>query len=226
MIVPIDIETIPQQPEAETKAAIAETIQAPAQMKKADTIAAWHAGEGSYAGQKEALIEEKYLQTALDGGAGEVVSICWMPGLENDPMGYVGGEMAERRLLLEFWNAFNASTDSLRKVPYFVGHNVAWDLRFLWQRSIILNAAPGFRIPINGRHGKDFFDNMQEWAGYRNFIKQDLLCSYLGIDIEGDPGLDGSQVYELYKAGKYSEIFGYNRVDVLKAARIYKRLNI
>lgn len=47
----IDIETIPQQPEAKTKAVIAENIKAPAQMKKPETISAWHNGEGSYAGK-------------------------------------------------------------------------------------------------------------------------------------------------------------------------------
>ena len=42
----IDIETIPEQPENEVKAEIAKTIEAPATMKKAETIEAWHNGEG------------------------------------------------------------------------------------------------------------------------------------------------------------------------------------
>ena len=40
----IDIETIPEQPEEAVKARIAETIKAPATMKKAETIAEWHNG--------------------------------------------------------------------------------------------------------------------------------------------------------------------------------------
>ena len=73
----IDIETIPQQPEAEAKTEIAKNIQAPAQMSKAETIAAWHAGEGSYAGVKDALIEETYRKTSFDGAKGEIISIAF-----------------------------------------------------------------------------------------------------------------------------------------------------
>src|SRR5690349_18178715 len=80
----IDIETIPQQPEAETKAEIAATIQAPAQMSKTETIAAWHAGEGSYTGVKDALIEETYRKTSFDGSKGEIISIALAAG--DDPV--------------------------------------------------------------------------------------------------------------------------------------------
>ncbi len=52
----LDIETIPAQPEEKTKAEIAKTIEAPAAMKKAETIADWHNGAGKYAGVKDAAI--------------------------------------------------------------------------------------------------------------------------------------------------------------------------
>lgn len=83
----IDIETIPQQPEEEAKAEIAKTIQAPAQMSKAETIAAWHAGEGSYAGVKDSLIEETYRKTSFDGAKGEVISIAF--AVDDDPVLFV-----------------------------------------------------------------------------------------------------------------------------------------
>ena len=56
----LDIETIPEQPEESAKALIAETIEAPAAMKKPETIKAWHDGEGKYEGVKEKAIDDAY----------------------------------------------------------------------------------------------------------------------------------------------------------------------
>ena len=78
----IDIETIPAQPEDKAKQLIAESISAPKTMSKAETIQAWHDGEGKYAGEKEKAIEEKYRKTALDGTTGEIISIAY--AIEND----------------------------------------------------------------------------------------------------------------------------------------------
>jgi len=71
----LDIETIPQQPEEEVKKFI--EVEAPGNMKKAETIEAWHNGEGKYKGAKEDAIEEKYRKTALNGTYGEIISISY-----------------------------------------------------------------------------------------------------------------------------------------------------
>jgi len=125
----IDIETIPQQPEAETKAEIAATIQAPAQMSKAETIATWHAGEGSYAGVKDALIEETYRKTSFDGGKGEIISIAFAVG--DDPVLCVHrGIYADESVMLRA--AADAMLDILcGRSPFFIGHNIGgFDLKF------------------------------------------------------------------------------------------------
>ncbi|MEG7651992.1 hypothetical protein U2441_15755, partial [Listeria monocytogenes] len=46
-------------------------------MSKTETIAAWHAGEGAYAGVKSALIEDTYRKTSFDGAKGEIISIAF-----------------------------------------------------------------------------------------------------------------------------------------------------
>ena len=221
----IDIETIPQQPEEPSKAAIAESIQAPAQMSKPETIAAWHAGEGAYAGVKSALIEETYRKTSFDGAKGEIISISFCND-ECDPIttfrhaDFVGGE----------WSMLNLAFAKLQtllagKSPWFIGHNIGgFDLKFLFQRAVINRVNPNIDFKQYGRHGAQFYDTMQAWAGYGNRISQDNLCAALGI--EGKPDdIDGSKVWDFYKAGQIARIAEYNANDILTVRKIYNRLH-
>lgn len=221
----IDIETIPQQPEAEAKAEIAATIQAPGQMSKAETIAAWHAGEGAYAGIKDALIEEAYRKTSFDGAKGEIVSIAFADD-DCDPItvhrGTNGGISEVLMLQLAF-----ARIELLLggKSPWWIGQNIGgFDLKFLFQRAVINRVNPNFDFKQYGRHGSQFYDTMQAWAGYGNRVSQANLCKALGI--EGKPDdIDGSKVWDFYKAGKIERIAEYNADDIVKVRKIYKRLN-
>jgi 3'-5' exonuclease len=219
----IDIETIPQQPEAEEKAEIANNIQAPAQMSKAETIAAWHAGEGSYAGVKDALIEETYRKTSFDGARGEIISIAF--AVDDDPVLCVhrGIYSAETEMLEAAKDAI--LTTLCGRAPWFIGHNIGgFDLKFLFQRFVINRVDPQIDFKHWGRHGSQYYDTMQAWAGYGNRISQDNLCKALGI--EGKPDdIDGSKVWDFYKAGKIEEIAKYNADDVEKVRKIYNRMN-
>jgi len=218
----IDIETIPQQPEDEARAEIAKTIQAPAQMSKAETIAAWHAGEGSYAGVKDALIEETYRKTSFDGGKGEIISIAFAVG--DDPVLCVHrGIYADESVMLRA--AADAMLDILcGRSPFFIGHNIGgFDLKFLFQRYVINRINPQLDFKHWGRHGSQYYDTMQAWAGYGNRVSQDNLCKALGIVGKPDD-IDGSQVWDFYKAGKIERIAEYNADDVEKVRQIHKRL--
>jgi predicted PolB exonuclease-like 3'-5' exonuclease len=218
----IDIETIPQQPEAETKAEIAATIQAPAQMSKAETIAAWHAGEGSYAGVKDALIEETYRKTSFDGGKGEIISIAFAVG--DDPVLCVHrGIYADEAVMLRA--AADTILDILGgKSPFFIGHNIGgFDLKFLFQRYVINRINPELDLKHWGRHGSQYYDTMQAWAGYGNRVSQDNLCKALGIAGKPDD-IDGSKVWDFYKDGQIERIAEYNADDVEKVRKIHKRL--
>lgn len=220
MKIKLDIETIPAQPEKETKSAIAETIQAPAQMKKPETIEAWHNGEGQYVGVKEALIEEQYRKTALNGAQGEVISIGWQcEGQEINGVYRDLGE-SEEVILRKFFDDVLTHTAT----PYFVGFNITFDLKFLFHRSVILGINPGLKIPFDGRHSKDYFCLMQAWCGYRDRISQDNLCKALGI--EGKPeDIDGSQVWDFVKTGKVERVAKYNLFDVETVGKLYRKLN-
>jgi len=221
----IDIETIPQQPEAETKALIAETITAPTAMKKKETIDAWHNGEGKYAGEKDKAIEDAYRKTALDGAKGEVISCVVSDGKEFITE-FRTGSNAEPELLKAIFTQIHFMCDNhgSKVDPYFIGHNVAWDLKFLWQRSVICGVKPTFKLPFGGRHKSDYYDNMQAWAGFGQRISQDNLAKALGIPEKPDD-IDGSKVWDFVKSGSVQRVAEYNKHDVETVIEIYNRIN-
>lgn len=223
----IDNETIPQQPELEAKAEIAKTIEAPATMKKPETIADWHNGDGKYAGVKLETIENAYRKTSFDGAKGELISVCF--GTREDDLKVVYRELGgcEKQLLINVFAGITemCSNHGSDTQPYFVGQYVAgFDLKFLFHRAIVLGINPGFKLPFYGRHGKDFYCTQQAWAGYNGRMSQDNLCHALGI--EGKPDdIDGSKVWDFVKAGDVKRVAEYNKDDVVKNIQIYNRLN-
>jgi predicted PolB exonuclease-like 3'-5' exonuclease len=217
----LDIETIPCQDEEGYKAKLAETIKAPATMKKPETISAWHNGEGSYEGVKEKLINESYLKTSFDGSLGEVISISW--AIDD------GEVQAVSRLDYEDENAMLASfflrLAKESSIDYFIGHNIRFDLEFLWKRAVVNGLNPGVKLKWQGRHGTSFFCTQEAWAGFKNYISQDNLCAILGLEQKPD-GIDGSKVYAHYLEGKMQEIVDYNKYDVGTVREIYKRVSV
>lgn len=218
----IDIETIPEQPEAETKLEIAKTIEAPGTMKKAETIADWNTGKGKYEGVKDAAVEDAYRKTSLDGAKGEICSIAWKIG---------GGEIvsaarnifSEREILSVLFGQIKAGCNG--RPPFFIGQFIGgFDLKFIFHRAIILGVKPPFGIPFSGRHGKDFYCTQAAWAGHGGRMSQDNLCRALGIAGKPDD-IDGSKVWDFYKAGDIDRIEEYNRYDVETVEKIYNRIN-
>ena len=218
----IDIETTPQQPEQAAKDEIALTIEAPATMKKAETIADWHNGEGKYAGVKEAAIEDAYRKTSFDGAKGQICSIAWkVEGSDMDSLSDNG--ITERQMIELFFLRLRDQCGG--RPPFFIGQYIGgFDLKFIFHRAVILGIKPPFKIPFDGRHGKDFYCTQAAWAGFNGRMSQDNLCKALGI--EGKPDdIDGSKVWDFYKAGKIDRIEEYNRDDVEKVEKIYNRIN-
>ena len=219
----LDIETIPEQPENEAKAEIAKIILAPKAMKKAETIKAWHDGEGKYAGEKDKAIDDSYRKTSFDGGRGQVCSIAWAFGDEPVKVAYQDESTTETDVLKAFFAAVLARPDKTSS-PFFIGHYLAgFDLKFLFHRSIVLGINPEFKLPFDGRHNLHYFCTMMAWCGYGNRISQDNLCKALGLSGKGD--MDGSMVWDAFKAGEYKEISDYNISDVETVRSIYKKLN-
>ena len=218
----LDIETVPEQPEDEAKALIAETIKPPAAMKKEETIADWHSGAGKYAGAKDKAIDDEYRKGSFDGAKGQICSIA-MAVEDNNVISWATDSGDDSKIITAFFNHLRHKLKG--RPPYFIGHYIGgFDLKFIFHRAVINKIQPPFELPFSGRHGTHFYDNMIAWAGYKDRISQDNLCKALGI--EGKPGdICGANVLDHYRAGGIDRIEEYNAHDVEQAREIYKRLN-
>lgn len=187
----LDIETVPdQRPGAEEAAR--NRIQAPANYKDPEKIEAYVAGKG----------REAWRKTSLNGAYGEIFCIGYALGDEeatvihrdtDDP------EWTEKALLESFWEMLG---NDLSMTATWVGHNVQrFDLRFIWQRSVIHGVPMPMRLPFDASPwSKELADTMMMWTGERNsFISLDDLLDILGVESR-DP-ISGADVWDAIEAG-------------------------
>jgi len=107
----------------------------------------------------------------------------------------------------------------------FVGHNILdFDLRFIYQRSIIHQIKPSRELPFARFRNAPIYDTMQEWSKWgREHVSLDALSKALGVPSPKE-SLDGSKVYPYYRAGKLAEICEYCRRDVDSVRQVYRWL--
>ena len=107
----------------------------------------------------------------------------------------------------------------------FVGHNILdFDLRFIYQRSVIHQIKPSRDIPFARFRNAPIYDTMQEWSKWgREHASLDALSKALGIPSPKE-NLDGAKVYPYYRAGKLAEIIEYCKRDVDSTRQVYRRL--
>jgi DNA polymerase elongation subunit (family B) len=237
----IDIETIPAQGDsyAEFLAAAQSNFKAPSTLTKGqacddlgltgndakftskeDAIALW---EKKFAEEKAPQVaEENWRKTSFDGSKGEIISIAWADEDERVLSMSRGLGESEAELLRCFFSGVRPIGS--RRPPFFIGHYIGgFDLKFIYQRAVILGVDPRFAIPFDGRHDQHFYCTQQAWAGFNGRISQDNLCKALGI--EGKPSdIDGSKVWDFVKAGRVAEVEAYNQDDVYKNRLIYNKL--
>ena len=216
-----DIETVPDQRPGVLEA-IRETISPPANYKKPETIEKWMAENA------DDQADHEYRKLALNGLTCEICSIAWETE-DDDNRGAVtrvaGDKMDERELLLKFARSMFALYKRDRHVtrPLFVGHNVlGFDLRILMQRCLVNRVALPWRLPVDARHGRDVFDTMHAWSGWRDYVKLDDLYRALCPDMPIDEGMDGSKVLDLFRDGQRTQLQRYNEFDVVKAHAVYQ----
>lgn len=210
----LDIETVPCDDPA-VIAEIASTITPPGNYKKAETIAAWEQGE------KKRAVEEAVAKTCFDGGYGKIVCAC--VAIDDDDISTFP-YADEHSLLTDLFRfvVFECSTDTT-----FIGHNVTWDLRMLYQRACVLSIPPPPAL-LNAMRAKPWDgaiqDTMRLWdSDPSKKISLDKLCKVLGID-SPKGNMNGSMVAQYYKEGRISEISEYCKRDTLAVRECYRRL--
>lgn len=219
----IDIETLPCE-DPQICADLAAGVKPPGNLKKAETIAKWEAEE------KPACVEEAIRKTAFDGAFGRVLCVGWAVD-DEAPQTVIGDELA---VLGEAFEAIRESTKVKafdrqgELAAVYVGHNLTgFDLRFLWQRAVVQKIRmPGSMLSACKAKPWDkvVADTMLMWNPERDRrIALDRLCKALGVE-SSKTDMDGSKVYEEYKAGNLDKIATYCRDDVTATRECYRRM--
>ena len=138
-------------------------------------------------------------------------------------------------MLEDFW-------DMAANIDLFIGHNIMeFDLKFIMQRSIILGVKPSWNKYEEPGKKPWEMGKFLSFARYRNCPIFDTMCEWNnwgrstgGSNLEhialamGIPtpkeGIDGSQVWNFFKAGKVKEIADYCKRDVETTRAVYKRM--
>lgn len=230
----IDIETAPTA-DPDTIASIRASIKPPANYTKADTVAAWMADKGEQA----AL--EAISKTALNPEDGSIISIAIATD-DHDPV-VLDRELSndsDADLLRAAFRYINdiiedaalsnpaTGAQMFKPEPWWIGHNIAFDLGWLWKRSVIHGITPPFAIPSPDelRHGKNCYCTMTAWAGHRGTISLSRLTRVLGIP---DPkanaaGVSGANAWEVRQRGDLDAVRRYNAGDVIACRSVFHRL--
>jgi len=216
-----DIETIPCQWPG-IKAEFVAAVTAPAQYKKADSIAAW------LDENREAEGEAAWLKTSFDGGMGQIVCVAWA-GDHGDTRCLRVADLSAKSeaALLEIW------FDDLKKLhigssgtrPCFIGHNVVgFDFPFVWKRAIVHGIRPPLWFPRNPKPwGETVIDTMTLWdSTQRAGGSMDKLCRVLGIPGKGD--ISGADVWPMVEAGDIDAVAEYCKADVQRTREMFKRM--
>ena len=154
---------------------------------------------------------------SLSAATAKIICICY--AIE-PPVGFRSQvlEGEETEIIKGFWKL-------AADCKLFVGHNILdFDMRFIYQRSVIHQIKPSRDIPFARFRNAPIFDTMQEWSKWgREHASLDTLSKALGIPSPKE-SLDGSKVYPYYRAGKFAEIVEYCKCDVDSVRQVYRRL--
>jgi hypothetical protein len=250
MNITLDIETIPSQRQGlldEIRASIADNFKAPSDMTKERACAELgmtDANEIKFTSKARALemwahrfkfvkaeevAQEEYKKTCFDGAQGQICVI----GLALDdaaPIAIYRDDWqdpdSESGLIAEAFeligDCYHPNSD---RRPLFIGHYITgFDLRFLFQRAVILGIKPPSIIPFHAKPwDESVFDTMVKWAGNQGSIKLDALCKALGVEGKTE-GVDGSMVWQMVQEGRIGEVADYCRDDIAATYRAYCRM--
>jgi predicted PolB exonuclease-like 3'-5' exonuclease len=169
------------------------------------------------------------LKTSFDGGLGHIAVIG--VAIDNEPpiaffVDSTEPHKHEAKVLSDFFAFLAERYDPSRQIrPRFIGHNIVnFDLRFMFQRAVVLGIKPPPFIPFNVKPWDDtIYDTMTAWAGFKGSVKLDTLAKALGLP--GKQGVDGSQVWSMVAAGRIKEVADYcANTDVAQTRDVYRRL--
>jgi DNA polymerase elongation subunit (family B) len=132
-----------------------------------------------------------------------------------------GAVEAERRILEEFWDKVRSSRD-WRFVTY---NGLGFDLPYLIRRSIYVGASSTVGLPLRPYAPDSHFDVMRILSNWErtDAVRLDIVAELLGLQ-KWPPGMEGSQVLGLWRAGRVAEIEAYCLGDVRLTYEVFLRV--
>ena len=202
----VDLETLPAGDPPKP-----EEIKAPANYKDPVKILAY----------QQEKVDEVFRARALDPLQGEICSIAW--ALNDRAVQSItrGIEVETEKALLEkFQAAIIEATGAGQFEPVWIGHNVLFDLGWIWKRSFRYGgstAAIRAMVPRE-KWSKQIIDTQRLWQFDRELTSLGELARFLGLD--GNTG-KGSEVFDLFQAGEFQALKEYNEADVEITRKVF-----
>jgi 3'-5' exonuclease len=175
------------------------------------------AENGLDSAQRQLDEQELIKKLSLSAVTARVLCLAYAAEPPHDaPTAVLQGE--ETEILRGFWQL-------APEINLFVGHNILdFDLRFLYQRSIINQIKPSREIPFARFRNAPVFDTMHEWSRWgREHVGLDPLAKCLQLP-SPKADMDGSKVFEYFRTGRHAEVYEYCKGDVETVRRVYRRM--
>lgn len=208
-----DLETLP-----DGEYPTPEDVKVPGSMKKEETIYAFtHNPEN---------LEQVYRDRSKSYIEGRILSIGWKAD-DDETIVHINGD--EETVMQEFDIAIKTKfrerfdTDTIHSVKW-IAHNLnTFDGPYLRLRAMKYNCE--YILKAMGEK-PDFVDTMKVacYPDYRGYVSLDALCKLFGLPGKGE--IDGSMIYDMYKAGKIKEIADYCKSDVDKLYLVAQKLRL
>ena len=229
-LVYIDIETLPgdNAPDLQELNAIDYIVSQgahPKNLKDQTKIDLWYVNKQEQLSQKhvddllaqEAKQKEDHAKQALHSMKGTI--FCVSLAIENGPVETFTGN--ESIILEEILTCLEGFKNNAYTSFCFVGHNVYFDLGFLFHKAIKLKSPLRHVLP-RSKDRNLIIDTNKEWnlGQYGKYTKLADIAAFLGIEQKDE--IDGSQVWDAYKRGNLDQIIQHCESDVEVVREIYK----
>lgn len=118
---------------------------------------------------------------------------------------------------------FNNMLAGIEHVVFCGWNSKSFDLTIIWKRLVTLGMHVNFNYLecVKKYNAKNSVDLMHIWNNFERG-KLSTCCKTLGIECK--TGMDGSMIYDAFKAGKVEEIKKYNMEDCEATLSILKRI--
>lgn len=166
---------------------------------------------------------ERYM--ALRPEFGRIVCI----GIGHDASGFLEKkaftaerEEDEAKILGEFWDAIKGRERNWRFVTF---NGLAFDVPYILKRSLFLGVKPSTMLSLRRFALETHYDVMQALSNWDRFdaVRLDVIADLFGLE-KSPKGMDGSQVYRLWREGRMKEIEAYCLGDVQVTYEIFLRV--